>query len=58
MNIRITQATLLDESNDHHGSVVDIRIKDGIITDIAPKLNATKGEQHVDFENLIVLQRL
>jgi len=54
MNIRITQATLLDESNDHHGSVVDIRIKDGIITDIAPKLNATKGEQHIDFENLIV----
>ena len=29
MNARITQATLLDESNEHHGNQVDIRIENG-----------------------------
>ncbi|MFI8378022.1 dihydroorotase family protein [Leeuwenhoekiella sp. NPDC079379] len=54
MNARIAQATLIDESNDHHGKQVDIRIKDGIITEIAPSLKANKGEELIDFENLIV----
>ena len=54
MNARITQATLLDESNDHHGKEVDIRIKNGIITEIAPDLKAIKGEKLISFDNLMV----
>ncbi|MEH6658335.1 dihydroorotase [Leeuwenhoekiella marinoflava] len=54
MNARITQATLLDESNPHHGKQVDIRIEKGIITEIASTLEAKKGEELINFENLTV----
>ena len=54
MNARITQATLLDESNEHHGNQVDIRIENGIITEIASSLDPKNGEEQLQFENLIV----
>ena len=54
MNARITQATLLDESNKHHGNQVDIRIENGIITEIASSLEPKNGEEELQFENLIV----
>ena len=54
MNARITQATLLDESNEHHGNQVDIRIENGIITEIASSLEPKNGEEELQFENLIV----
>ncbi|RXG16173.1 dihydroorotase [Leeuwenhoekiella aestuarii] len=54
MNARITQATLLDESNPHHGKQVDIRIEKGIITEIASTLEAKKNEDLINFENLSV----
>lgn len=54
MNARITQATLLDESNQHHGKLVDIRIEKGIITEIASNLEAKKGEELIKFDNLTV----
>ena len=54
MNARITQATLLDESNKHHGNQVDIRIENGIITEIASSLDPKNGEEQLQFENLIV----
>ena len=54
MNARITQATLLDESNEHHGNQVDIRIENGIITEIASSLYPKNGEEQLQFENLIV----
>ncbi len=54
MNARITQATLLDESNKHHGNQVDIRIENGIITEIASSLEPKNGEEKLQFENLIV----
>lgn len=54
MNARITQASLLDESNKHHGNQVDIRIENGIITEIASSLEPKNGEEELQFENLIV----
>ena len=54
MNARITQATLLEESNEHHGNQVDIRIENGIITEIASSLDPKNGEEQLQFENLIV----
>ena len=54
MNARITQATLLEESNEHHGNQVDIRIENGIITEIASSLEPKNGEEELQFENLIV----
>ncbi|MFD2827504.1 dihydroorotase family protein [Leeuwenhoekiella polynyae] len=54
MNARITQATLLDGSNPHHGKQVDIRIEKGIITEIASTLEAKKNEDLINFENLSV----
>ncbi|UBZ09941.1 dihydroorotase [Leeuwenhoekiella palythoae] len=54
MNARITKATLLDESNEHHGKQVDLRIENGIITEIGTDLTPKNNEEELQFENLSV----
>ena len=54
MNARITKATLLDESNEHHGKQVDLRIENGIITEIGTDLTQKNNEEELQFENLSV----
>lgn len=54
MNILITAATLIDDEHDLNGKEVCIRIKDGKIAKIAPKLIAQEGEIIINETNLKV----
>ncbi len=54
MNARIVQAILIDESHDFNGKKVDLRIENGILTEIAESLPAKNKEETIEFENLMV----
>ena len=56
MNALIKAATVIDSKSSHHGTTVDIRIKDGNIVQIAKKLSSEKGEQLIEREHLYVSQ--
>jgi dihydroorotase len=53
MKILIRQAYITDLHSPHHGTIRDILIYDGIITDIADHLNET-ADQYISEENLHV----
>ncbi|SEH76942.1 dihydroorotase [Paenimyroides aquimaris] len=48
MNIVIKNATIVDASNEFHQKQVDIKIENGVITEIAPEIN------HGDFDTLFL----
>ncbi|RMB59548.1 dihydroorotase [Dokdonia sinensis] len=54
MNALIKAATVIDSKSPHNGNVVDIRIKDGIITEIASTLTPSKNEKTITFDDLKV----
>ncbi|MEP0264150.1 dihydroorotase [Dokdonia sp.] len=56
MNALIKAATVIDSKSSHHGTTVDIRIKDGNIIQIAKKLSSEKGEQVIEDDHLCVSQ--
>lgn len=56
MNALIKAATIIDSKSSHHGTTVDIRIKNGIIKTIGQNLSQEKGEKLVEKENLYVSQ--
>jgi dihydroorotase len=54
MNLLIKQATIIDSTSQHHGKVVDILIRNGIITQINKKVSAEKGIKTIEREDLHV----
>jgi len=54
MNLLIKQATIIDSASQHHGKVVDILIRNGIITQINKKVSAEKGIKTIESEDLHV----
>ena len=55
MNALIKAATVIDAQSTYHGETVDLRIKSGIITEIASNLSPAKGEKVIavyPWENL------
>ncbi|MEH6406041.1 MAG: dihydroorotase [Leeuwenhoekiella sp.] len=56
MNALITSAKIIDDSSKHHNKTVCIRIKNGIIDEIAATLEPIKDEKVISFENLSVSQ--
>lgn len=53
MNIIIKNATVVDSSSEHHLKKVDIKIENGVISEIAPHINHD-GFDTLSFENLHV----
>lgn len=56
MNALIKSATVIDSQSSYHGKTVDIRIKNGKISEIGTKLEATKGEKSIQKDNLHISQ--
>ena len=56
MNALIKTATIIDTQSSHHGKTVDIRIKNGRITQIGTNLEAAKGEKLIEKDNLHISQ--
>ncbi len=56
MKALIKNATVIDSESSHNGLVVDIRINDGIITQIAKDLSKESGETVIERENLRISQ--
>ncbi len=54
MNARIVQATLIDESHKLNGQKVDLRIENGILTEVASRLDSKDDEQTLKFDDLYV----
>src|SRR3990170_4932629 len=52
MNLLIKAAKVTDNNSPFNGKTVDIRIENGIIKDIKPKLSAEKNEKVVEAKNL------
>ena len=56
MNALITGATIIDDCSKYHGKTVDIRIKKGVIKEIASTLKSKKGEKVIAYDSLMVSQ--
>lgn len=56
MNALIKSATVIDAQSTYHGKTVDIRIKNGTISEIGTTLTATKAEKTIEKENLHISQ--
>lgn len=56
MNALIKSATIIDAQSPHHGKIVDVRIKNGTITEIGKDLTVTKGENLIQEDNLCLSQ--
>ncbi len=56
MNALIKSATIIDSQSSHHGKTVDIRIKNGKITEIGVNLKTAKGEESIQKDNLHLSQ--
>jgi len=56
MNALIKTATIIDSQSSHHGKTVDIRIKNGKITEIGKNLKLAKGEKSIQHDNLHISQ--
>lgn len=56
MNALIKAATVIDSKSSHHGTTVDIRIKDGKIRLIGQHLSQEKGEHLIEREDLYISQ--
>lgn len=56
MNALIKTATIIDAQSSYHGKTVDIRIKNGRITQIGTNLEAAKGEKVIQKDNLHISQ--
>ena len=56
MNALIKAATVIDAQSTYHGETVDLRIKSGIITEIATDLSPAKGEKVITAKDLHISQ--
>ena len=56
MNALIKSATIIDAQSSHHGKTLDIRIKNGTITEMGKNLKASKGEKIIEKDNLHISQ--
>lgn len=56
MNALIKAATVIDAQSTHHGETTDLRIKNGIITEIASNLLPVKGEKVITANDLHISQ--
>ena len=56
MNALIKAATVIDAQSTYHGETVDLRIKSGIITEIASNLSPAKGEKVITAKDLHISQ--
>tara|TARA_R110002020_G_scaffold168026_3_gene356643 strand:+ start:194 stop:1447 length:1254 start_codon:yes stop_codon:yes gene_type:complete len=54
MNALITGATIIDDSSKYHGKTVDMRIKKGVIKEIATSLESKKDEKVISYDDLKV----
>ena len=56
MNALIKAATVIDAQSRYHGETIDLRIKSGIITEIASNLSPAKGEKVITANDLHISQ--
>ncbi|MCC4213750.1 dihydroorotase [Leeuwenhoekiella parthenopeia] len=54
MNARIVQAKLIDDNHSLNGKLVDLRIENGVLTEIAESLSAKKDEEIIELKDLHV----
>lgn len=54
MNTLLKKATIIDSRSKYHNQIVDIKIENGIITEIAKTIEATKGFEVIEYKNLHV----
>ena len=56
MKLILRKANVIDPKSPYHNQVVDVKITDGIIEEIAKEINVTDGYKEVVFEQLHISQ--
>ena len=54
MNTILKKATIIDSRSPYHNQIMDIKIENGIITDIAKSIENDEGFEVLEYENLHV----